>query len=46
VLTGWALGSAAESLASSMVVWRFTGSRTLSETAERRAQLGARCRFG
>jgi divalent metal cation (Fe/Co/Zn/Cd) transporter len=38
-LTGWALGSAVEGLASVIVVWRFTGARTLSETAERRAQL-------
>lgn len=38
-LTGWALGSAVEGLAALIVVWRFTGSRTLSETAERRAQL-------
>ena len=37
-LTGWALGSAVEGLASVIVVWRFTGARTLSETAERRAQ--------
>src|SRR5690242_8035547 len=37
-LVGWALGSAIEALASVIVVWRFTGSRTLSETAERRAQ--------
>ena len=37
-LTGWALGSAVEALASVIVVWRFTGSRTLSQTAERRAQ--------
>lgn len=37
-LIGWALGSAIEGLASGIVVWRFTGSRTLSETAERRAQ--------
>jgi divalent metal cation (Fe/Co/Zn/Cd) transporter len=37
-LTGWALGSAVEGLASVIVVWRFTGSRTLSVTAERRAQ--------
>jgi divalent metal cation (Fe/Co/Zn/Cd) transporter len=36
-LTGWALGSAIEGLASIIVIWRFTGSRTLSETAERRA---------
>jgi divalent metal cation (Fe/Co/Zn/Cd) transporter len=37
-LIGWALGSAIEGLASVIVVWRFTGSRTYSETAERRAQ--------
>ena len=37
-LIGWALGSAVEGLASVIVVWRFTGERTLSETAERRAQ--------
>jgi divalent metal cation (Fe/Co/Zn/Cd) transporter len=37
-LTGWALGSAIEGMASVIVVWRFTGSRTLSVTAERRAQ--------
>ena len=37
-LTGWALGSAVEGLASVIVVWRFTGSRASSETAERRAQ--------
>lgn len=37
-LTGWALGSAVEGLASVIVIWRFTGTRTLSGTAERRAQ--------
>lgn len=37
VLT-WAASSAVEGLASVIVVWRFTGHRTLSETAERRAQ--------
>ncbi len=37
-LTGWALGSAVESLASVIVIWRFTGARTLSATAERRAR--------
>jgi divalent metal cation (Fe/Co/Zn/Cd) transporter len=37
-LVGWALGSGIEGLASVIVVWRFTGSRTLSVTAERRAQ--------
>jgi divalent metal cation (Fe/Co/Zn/Cd) transporter len=44
-LTGWALGSAVEGLASMIVVWRFTGSRTLSETAERRAQRGVAVSF-
>ena len=37
-LIGWALGSAVEGLASVIVVWRLTGSRTLSETSERTAQ--------
>jgi divalent metal cation (Fe/Co/Zn/Cd) transporter len=37
-LIGWAVGSGIEGLASVIVVWRFTGSRTLSESAERRAQ--------
>ena len=37
-LTGWALGSAVEGLASVIVIWRFTGSRTLSGSAQRRAQ--------
>ena len=37
-LVAWALGSAIEALASVIVIWRFTGPRTLSETAERRAQ--------
>lgn len=37
-LTGWALGSVVEGLASVVVVWRFTGPRSLSEAAERRAQ--------
>ena len=44
-LTGWALGSAVEGLASLLVVWRFTGSRTLSETAERQAQRGVAISF-
>jgi hypothetical protein len=44
-LTGWALGSAVEGLASVIVVWRFTGVRTLSETAERRAQRGVAVSF-
>ena len=37
VLT-WAASSAVEGLASAIVIWRFTGRRTLSETSERRAQ--------
>ena len=37
-LIGWALGSAIEGLASIIVIWRFTGTRTLSETAEGRAR--------
>jgi divalent metal cation (Fe/Co/Zn/Cd) transporter len=44
-LTGWALGSAVEGLASGIVVWRFTGARTLSQTAERRAQRGVAVSF-
>lgn len=44
-LTGWALGSAVEGLASVIVVWRFSGNRTLSETAERRAQRGVAVSF-
>jgi divalent metal cation (Fe/Co/Zn/Cd) transporter len=38
-LTGWALGSVVEGLASVIVIWRFTGARMTSEGAERRAQL-------
>lgn len=37
-LMGWALGSAVEGLASVIVIWRFSGARTMSQTAERRAQ--------
>jgi len=37
-LVGWALSSAVEGLAAVIVIWRFTGSRTLSESAEGRAQ--------
>ena len=44
-LTGWALGSAIEGLASVIVIWRFTGTRALSETAERRAQRGVAISF-
>jgi hypothetical protein len=44
-LTGWALGSLPEALASAMVAWRFSGARTLSESAERRAQRGVALSF-
>jgi divalent metal cation (Fe/Co/Zn/Cd) transporter len=44
-LTGWALGSAVEGLASAIVIWRFTGTRALPETAERRAQRGVAVSF-
>ena len=44
-LTGWALGSVPEGLAGAVVIWRFTGSRMLSQTAERRAQIGVAVSF-
>jgi divalent metal cation (Fe/Co/Zn/Cd) transporter len=37
-LIGFGLDSAIEGFASVIVIWRFTGSRTMSEHAERRAQ--------
>src|SRR5207237_1372239 len=37
-LVGWGLGSAIEGLAAVIVIWRFTGSRTHSETSERLAE--------
>lgn len=37
-LLGWALGSVIEALASVIVIWRFTGSRALSGTAEGHAR--------
>ena len=37
-LLGFGLDSAIEGLASVIIVWRFTGTRTLSETSEGRAQ--------
>jgi divalent metal cation (Fe/Co/Zn/Cd) transporter len=37
-LLGFGLDSAIEGLASVIIVWRFTGTRTLSQTAEARAQ--------
>ena len=36
-LVGWALGSVIEGLASVIVIWRFTGTRRLSESSERGA---------
>jgi divalent metal cation (Fe/Co/Zn/Cd) transporter len=37
-LIGWALSSVVEGMASVIVIWRFTGSRTHSETSEATAQ--------
>src|SRR5919204_1787485 len=37
-LVGFGLDSAIEGFASLIVIWRFTGSRTMSESSERRAQ--------
>jgi divalent metal cation (Fe/Co/Zn/Cd) transporter len=37
-LVGFGLSSAVEGMASVIVIWRFTGSRTLSATSERSAQ--------
>jgi divalent metal cation (Fe/Co/Zn/Cd) transporter len=37
-LVGWGLGSAIEGLAAVIVIWRFTGPRTLSDSSERTAQ--------
>jgi divalent metal cation (Fe/Co/Zn/Cd) transporter len=37
-LLGFGIDSAIEGMASVIVIWRFTGSRTFSEAAERRAQ--------
>jgi divalent metal cation (Fe/Co/Zn/Cd) transporter len=37
-LIGWALGSIIEGAASIIVIWRFTGTRAHSDTAEHRAQ--------
>jgi hypothetical protein len=42
---GWALGSAIEGPASIIVVWRLTGARTMSESAEQQAQRGAAISF-
>jgi len=37
-LVGWALGSVIEGLAAVIVIWRFTSTRTLSDTAEGHAR--------
>src|SRR5919198_1029262 len=37
-LVGFGLDSAIEGFASLIVIWRFSGSRTMSESSERRAQ--------
>jgi divalent metal cation (Fe/Co/Zn/Cd) transporter len=37
-LVGWGLASFIEGIASAVIVWRFTGDRRLSDTAEHRAQ--------
>jgi divalent metal cation (Fe/Co/Zn/Cd) transporter len=44
-LVVWALGSAIEGLAAIIVIWRFTGTRRLSPTSERRAQRGVAVSF-
>ena len=44
-LMGWALSSVVEGLASIIVIWRLTGSRTLSDTSERTAQRGVAFSF-
>jgi divalent metal cation (Fe/Co/Zn/Cd) transporter len=44
-LLGFGLDSAIEGLASVIIVWRFTGSRTMSETAEARAQKAVAATF-
>lgn len=44
-LAGWALGSVIEGLASVIVIWRFTGTRTVSATSERTAQRAVAASF-
>ena len=44
-LVGWGLASGIEGLAAVIVIWRFTGSRTHSETSERRGQRGVAISF-
>jgi divalent metal cation (Fe/Co/Zn/Cd) transporter len=44
-LLGFGIDSAIEALASMIIVWRFSGTRTLSKTAERRAQIAVAISF-
>jgi divalent metal cation (Fe/Co/Zn/Cd) transporter len=44
-LLGFGIDSAIEAAASVVIVWRFSGTRTLSETAERRAQIAVAISF-
>jgi divalent metal cation (Fe/Co/Zn/Cd) transporter len=44
-LLGFGIDSAIEALASIVIVWRFSGTRTLSDTAERRAQIAVAISF-
>lgn len=44
-LLGFGIDSAIEAAASVVIVWRFSGTRTLSETAERRAQVAVAISF-
>lgn len=44
-LQAFGISSAVEGLASVIVIWRFTGARTLSETSERRAQMAVAVSF-
>jgi divalent metal cation (Fe/Co/Zn/Cd) transporter len=44
-LVAFGLDSAIEGVASIVIIWRFTGSRMLSETAERRAQVLVAAQF-
>ena len=45
-LTGWALGGVPEALASAMVAWRFSGSRTCLRPRNVARKSASRCRFG
>lgn len=44
-LLGFGIDSAIEAAASIIIVWRFSGTRTLSDTAERRAQIAVAVSF-